>query len=41
MLSATQNSPMLAILAVAIVLATPAITESALASKSISLSTQS
>jgi hypothetical protein len=41
MLSATRNSPMLAILAVAIVLATPAITESALASKSISLSTQS
>lgn len=41
MLSATQNSPMLAILAIAIALAIPAITESALASKSISLSTQS
>ena len=43
MLSATQNSPMLAILAIAIALATPAITESTLASKSksISLSTQS
>src|SRR5215217_4053336 len=41
MLSATQNSPMLAILAIAIALATPAITESTLKSKSISLSTQS
>ena len=41
MLYATQNSLVLAILAIAIALATPAITESALASKSISLSTQS
>src|SRR5918912_1990633 len=41
MLYATQNSTVLAILAIAIALATPAITESALASKSISLSTQS
>jgi S1-C subfamily serine protease len=41
MLSATQNSPMFAILTIAIALATPAITESTLASKSISLSTQS
>jgi len=41
MLYATQNSLVLAILAIAIALATPAITESALASESISLSTQS
>ena len=41
MLYAIQNSTVLAILAIAIALATPAITESALASKSISLSTQS
>ena len=43
MLYATQNSLVLAMLAIAIALATPAITESesALASKSISLSTQS
>jgi S1-C subfamily serine protease len=41
MLYATQNSLVLAILAIAIALATPAITESALASKSISWSTQS
>lgn len=32
MLSATQNSPMFAILTIAIALATPAITESTLAS---------